>query len=167
MSERPPQVAREVAHAFRENEAAISTVELSQETSLTSDKVLDTVRPDLEAIGFDVEAGKAANDRVYRPVTFGANGEPDRRYAVDGYHEEANCVIEVEAGRAWDSNHTHRNLIRAMTMVDVEVLVMAVPREYKHSNGTTPAFAKSRGIVETLYRTGRVDIPFRLVLLGY
>lgn len=167
MSERPPQVAQEVVHAFREHETAVSTIELSQEASLTSDEVLDTVRPDLEAIGFDIEAGKAANERIYRPATFGENGEPDRRYAVDGYHEEENCVIEVEAGRAWDSNHTHRNLIRAMTMVDVDMLVMAVPREYKHTNATTPAFDKSREIVETLYRTGRVDIPFRLVLLGY
>lgn len=164
---RPPQVAAEVARAFREHEPAISTVELSQETSLRSDDVLDTVRPELEAIEFEVETGKAADEEVYRPAVFGKNGEPDHRYAVDGYHEGENCVIEVEAGRARDSNHTHRNLIRAMTMVDVEVLAMAVPRKYKHSNSTTPAFDNSRNIAETLYRTERVDLPFRLVLLDY
>jgi len=166
-TERPPQVAAKVARAFRANETEISTIELSQEASLTSDEVLDTVRAELEDIGFEIEAGKAADERVYRPAAFRDNGEPAHRYEVDGYHEEENCVIEVEAGRAWDSNHTHRNLIRAMTMADVEVLVMAVPQKYKHSNATTPAFDKSREIVETLYQTRRIELPFKLVLLGY
>ena len=164
---RPPPIAAEVVRAFRSLEPEISTVALSREDSLKSDGVLETVRPDLETAGFEVETGKGADNLVHRAATFGKNGRRDHGYEVDGYHEEERCVIEVEAGRAWDSNHTHRNLIRAMTMVGVEVLVMAVPREYKHTNGTTRAFEKSRRIVETLYRSDRVDVPFELVLLGY
>ena len=166
-TERPPDIAEPVARAFRTHESAISTTELSREERLASDAVLETVRPELEEVGFVVETGRAAAQQVYRPATFGADGDPDRRYAVDGYHETANCVLEVEAGRAWDSNHVHRNLIRAMTSVGTETLVMAVPRKYKHANATTPAFTRSREVAETLYRTRRVEVPFRLVLLGY
>ena len=166
-TERPPEIAAPVAGAFRAHESAISTTELSREDSLASDAVLETVRPELEDVGFVIETGKAAADQVTRPATFGTDGDPDRSYAVDGYHEGENCVIEVEAGRAWDSNHVHRNLIRAMTTIGVETLVMAVPRKYKHANATTPAFTRSREVAEMLYRTRRVAVPFRLVLIGY
>lgn len=166
-TQHPPPLAEDVAQAFQAHEAELSTIELSQDDSLKSDDVLETVRPELEEIGFEVETGKGAGERVYQPATFRENGEHDHSYEVDGYHEGENCVIEIDAGRAWDSNHTHRNLIRAMTMAEVDLLVMAVPRKYKHSNGTTPAFEKSKEIVDLLYRTKRIEIPFRLILLGY
>lgn len=166
-SQRPPSIAEDIAQAFQAHESELSTKKLSQENSLSSDNVLEKVRPDLEDLGFNVETGKKAKEKVHHPATFELNGEYDLSFEVDGYHSEEGCLIEVEAGRAWDSNHTHRNLIRAMTMVDVEILVMAVPHRYKHSNATTKAFEKTREIVDTLYRTRRVDVPFSLVLIGY
>lgn len=167
LTQRHPPIAEDIAQVFQTHESELSTEKLSQETSLKSDQVLETVRPGLEDLGFNVETGKKAKEKVHHPATFRKNGEYGQSFEVDGYHKEEKCLIEVEAGRAWDSNHTHRNLIRAMTMVDVEILVMAVPHKYKHTNSTTKAFEKSREIVETLYRTGRVDVPFSLVLLGY
>lgn len=167
LTQRPPPIADDVAEAFRAHEEVISTRELSQDDSLSSDDVLETVRPDLEVIGFDVEDGKRDVDKVTLPATFGEAGRHDHEFDVDGFHEREGCVLEVEAGRAWDSNHVHRNLIRSMTLPGVELLVMAVPHEYKHSNGTSPAFDKARDIADALYRTDRVGLPFGLVLLGY
>lgn len=167
LTQRPPPIAEDIAQVFQAHEQELSTETLSREDSLNSNQVLEKVRPGLEDLGFDVETGKKAKEKVLHPASFRKNGEYDNSFEVDGYHKEKGCVIEIEAGRAWDSNHTHRNLIRAMTMVDVETLVMAVPHKYKHSNSTTKAFKKSREIAETLYRTGRIDVPFKLVLLGY
>lgn len=166
-TQQPPELAREIADVFRNHESAISTLELSQGDSLKSDEVLEKVRPELEDVGFEVESGSRKEDRVRRAVTFGESGEPNRSHDVDGYHEGEKCVLEVEAGRAWDSNHAHRNLVRAMTMPDVELLAMAVPRKYKHTNSTTKAFEKSKETAEALYGNGRVDLPFGLILLGY
>ena len=52
----PPKFADELIRCFRNREDQIATVD--QENGLKSDNVLETVRPDLIEIGFDVEAGK-------------------------------------------------------------------------------------------------------------
>lgn len=166
-TETPPTIADDLIEVFRKHESKISTVELSQENSLSSDQVLKAVRSSLEEVGFTVESGKAAGEMVHRPIVFGQNGTVERRHSVDGYHEDEKCVIEVEAGRAWDSKHVHRNLIRAMTMAETDILTIAVPVKYKHSNGSTPAFNKTQRVVEELYRSERVDVPFQTVVIGY
>ena len=66
---------------------------------LTSDDVLAVVRPDLVALGFEVEAGKKKEEKIERPVFYGENGVPAVRYEIDAYHAEWRCGMEVEAGR--------------------------------------------------------------------
>jgi len=48
------------------SEGLISTVEL--EKGLTSDVVLQHIRPELESLGFEVEAGKRKEQKIERPV---------------------------------------------------------------------------------------------------
>lgn len=165
LTEKPPSFAEEVALAFRAHEEEISTRELDD--GLKSDDVLDAVRPDLEDLGFDVETGKAREDKIHRPVLYGRDGEPQLKYEVDAYHEDWRCGLEVEAGRAWKGNAVYRDLIQGMMMVRVDVLVLAVPNLYKYSSGTNPAFDKTRSVVETLYGVDRFELPYDLVLLGY
>ena len=158
-------MAAELVGALRNHEDAISTRQL--ENGLVSDDVLTEVRSSLEAVGFDVEQGKRADEKIHRPVLFGENGEPELQYQVDGYHPEHRCGIEIEAGRAWDGNAIYRDLIHAAMMVQVDTLALVVPNAYKHSRGTTPAFEKTKRVAETLYRTDRFDLPYDLVLVGY
>ncbi|WP_237561620.1 hypothetical protein [Halorubrum halophilum] len=155
--------------AFRANEGAISTVE--DDNGLKSDDVLNVVRDDLDAIGFDVEEGKKEEEKIHRPVLFGENGEPDLQYEVDGYHEGKRYGLEVEASRAVLGNALYRDLIQAAVMVQVDTLVLVVPNVYRYNNGgrTTEsrAYEKSRDVIDTVYASGRVELPFETLLIGY
>jgi hypothetical protein len=161
----PPAFADEVVSAFRANESTIATEDL--EDGLKSDEVLGAVRPALGDLGFDVETGKAKTDKIHRPVLFGKNAEPELRYEVDAYHDEWNCGLEVEAGRAWKGNAIYRDLIQAAMMVRVDTLALAVPNVYNYSRGENPAFDKTNAVVETLFTATRLDLPYDLILIGY
>lgn len=88
-------------------------IESAHVDGLTSDSVLARLRPGLEGIGFRVEAGKKAADRITLPVLFGEQGHPRVRYDVDGVHEELGILLEVEAGRGARGNAVYRDLIRS------------------------------------------------------
>lgn len=163
--ESPPSFASEIAMVFEAHEERISTLRLDD--GLKSDEVLEQLRPDLEGIGFDVERGKSQDDKIHRPVLFGENGEPNLRYEVDGYHPKWECGLEIEAGRAWKGNAIYRDLIQAAMMVQVGTLILAVPNAYKYSRGVNRAFDKTKSVVETLFRTQRFDLPYKLILIGY
>jgi len=94
---------------------------------LTSDAVLGVLRPELTQLGFAVERGKTAADKIKRPVFFGENGLPDLQYEIDAFHQEWRCGLEVEAGRAWMGNAVYRDLVQALVMVELETLILAVP----------------------------------------
>lgn len=164
----PPEFADPVASVFRSHEDEIGTEH--RDDGLKSDDVLDVVRPDLEALGFEVETGKGQDDIIERPVLFGEDGEPDLKYEVDGYHSEWRCGIEVEAGRAWKGNAVYRDLVQALVMVQVDSLALVVPNVYKYGGNNqyaNPAFQYTKSVVETLYRSHRFDAPYNLLLLGY
>jgi len=161
----PPEFVRELVNVFRAHEDEIATEELDD--GLKSDNVLAELRDDLTDIGFDVEEGKKREEKIFRPVLFGENGEPQLRYEVDAYHEEHRCGLEVEAGRAWKGNAIYRDLIQAMMMVQVDTLALAVPNAYKHANGVNPAYERTRDVVATLYDVDRAELPFDTVVIGY
>ena len=56
-------------------------------------------------------------------------------------------------------------------MVQVDVLVLAVPNGYKyHSAGkavVSDGYENTFGVAETLYGHSTVTLPYRLVLVGY
>lgn len=165
----PPEFVEEVVAAFRASEDEISTVE--DDNGLKSDDVLDVVRDDLEAIGFDVEEGKKKGEKIHRPVLFGENGEPDLQYEVDGYHEDERYGLEVEASRAVLGNALYRDLVQAAVMVQVDTLVLVVPNVYRYNSGgrTTEsrAYEKSNDVIDTVYASGRIELPFETLLIGY
>lgn len=164
-TEPPPSYTGALVSAFKHHLAEIGT--LGQEDGLRSDEVLGTLRPDLKDVGFDVEEGKKRDEKIKRPVFFGEGGEPTLRYEVDAYHEEWNCGLEVEAGRAWQGNAIYRDLIQAMVMVRVAVLALAVPNLYKWKSGSNPDFEKTKSVVEALYGHSRVELPYGFLLIGY
>lgn len=165
----PPSFVGLVVAAFRSVEQEISTISLAK--GLTSDQVLDRLRPDLLSLGFQIESSKERGGRIERPVFYGENGVPALRYQIDGYHEDWRCGLEVEAGRAWMGNAIYRDLIQAMVMVQVDHLILAVPNTYKYISGgravSSADYENTAAVADALYLHTRLRLPYGLTVVGY
>ena len=62
------------------------------------------LRPGLEELGFRVEKGKTAEDKIIVPVLFGRKGKILKCFNADAHAPGEGWVLEVEAGRAVDNN---------------------------------------------------------------
>ena len=168
-TEVPPAFVRELVGVFRSHESQISTVALAK--GLTSDQVLAVVAGDLASLGFAVETGKAASQKVERPVFFGDDGQAELTYQIDGFHAGWRCGIEIEAGRASMGNAIYRDLIQASLMVDLEHLCLAVPMEYKFQSGgrTTVSrdYESAKAVAGAIYSHSRLKMPYGLLVIGY
>ena len=139
---------------------------------MTSDSVLAHLRAGLEGIGFRVEAGKRAADRITLPVLFGEQGRPRVRYDVDGVHEPLGILLEVEAGRGARGNAVYRDLVRTSLIVDAKYLALGVMDQYRHQSGGRPVVVRSyneaKDQIDAIYASQRLQLPFAGVLLfGY
>lgn len=114
-SNKVPEKLRLIVDVFEKHECSIG----SPQHKLSSDRVLYQIREDLEKIGFQVERGKRAEDRIRVPVLFGLRGNPTKSFDVDAYHEESGTVLEVEAGRAVMNYQFLRDLFEACMMPSV------------------------------------------------
>ena len=85
---------------------------------MTSDQKLMLLRPALVALGFDVEGGKKAADKLRRPVLLGEMGAEERAYEVDAFHGEWGVALEVEARRGTQGNAIYRDLIPTSLLID-------------------------------------------------
>lgn len=168
-TEPPPHFAAAIVDAFTQHHETISTRRLDK--GLTSDGVMAVVRPALEALGFDVEKGKRADEKIKRPVFFGADGVPELQYEIDAYHPDWRCGLEVEAGRAWLGNAVYRDIVQALVMVQVDCLVIAVANTYKYKSGAkvmrSKDFENTVSVAEALYSHSRMRLPYSLVVVGY
>jgi hypothetical protein len=152
--------------------AAQDNIDSGSVPGLTSDKVLAVLRPGLEGIGFRVEAGKTAADRITLPVLFGEQGSPRVRYDVDGVHEDLGVLLEIEAGRGARGNAVYRDLIRTSLIVDAKYLALGVMREYHHKSGgkgiVVRSYDEAKDQIDAIYASQRLRLPFEGVLLfGY
>lgn len=159
-SEEPPQLVRNVVAVFEAAEEEIE--ERFDET--VSDVVLSIVRPGLERLGFEVETGKSAAEKIHVPVLFGLNGRLEKSFEADAWHRQGKIVLEVEAGRGYLNNQFLKDLFEACMMHDVEYCAIAVRNLYIKS----PDFKKVCAFFETLYSGGRLRLPLKGVLIiGY
>jgi hypothetical protein len=81
-------------------------------------------------------------------------------------------VVEVEAGRGARSNAVYRDLIRTSLIVNVKYLALGVQLAYRHDAGgrevTVASFAETKTLLEAIYASGRLQLPFEGILLfGY
>lgn len=147
-------------------------IDTTQHRGLTSDKALLALEPGLRSLGYAVEASKSRRDRIRRPVLFGENGAEVLTWEVDAVHDELGIVVEVEAGRGARSNAVYRDLIRTSLIVNVKYLALGVQLAYRHDTGgrevTVPSFAETRTLLDAIYASGRLQLPFEGILLfGY
>lgn len=168
-TEAPPDFVSEVCLTFQSHKDAISTQNLSK--GLTSDQVLETVRPALVSLGCHVESGKTKTQKIQRPVFFGENAVPYLQYDVDAWHPEWRAGLEVEAGRAKMGNAIYRDLIQALVMVELDYLFLAVPLTYKYRSSGKVVHSKDYehtvSVADALYGHSRIKMPFSLCVLGY
>ena len=168
---RPPAWVDRFVSVVAGVEDVISTTGPSP-AALRSDQVLQAMTAGLVELGYAVETGKGAADRIRRPVLFGENGEATVAYEIDAFHDEVGIVVEVEAGRGARGNANYRDIVRTSLIVDAEFLALALPLAYRHSSAgrpvVVPAYADTRAQLDAIYASERLKLPFRGVLLvGY
>lgn len=139
---------------------------------LTSDSVLSHVADDLAELGFVVETGKRAAQKIRRPVLFGENGIERVSYEIDAFHDSLGIAVEIEAGRGARGNAVYRDLIRTSLVVGAKYLILGVMIEYRHlSSGKeiiVYSFEEARSLIEAIYSSGRLGLPFEgILLIGY
>lgn len=136
----------------------------SAQSTLSSNRVLEKVRPHLEQLGFKVEKGKQKTELIDVPVLFGKNNQVDKMFYADALSKNKNIVIEVEAGRATKNNQFLKDIFEACMMTEVEYLVLAVRNIY----GKLEDFNIVSVFLETLYISNRIHLPLKgILLIGY
>lgn len=161
LSDRPPELVNEIAIVF---ENASETINSNVYDRQESNAVLAKVRDGLVELGFQVESGKKANEKIKVPVLFGLKGTHEKTFEADAYHEKEGYVIEVEAGRGVVNNQFLKDLFQACMMNEVYYLVIAVRNNYRGSND----FGKVNTFFETLYASQRLKLPLKgIMIIGY
>ena len=160
-----------VAAVFAAHQADIDSA-VEHAKRMESNDVLGAVAHDLRQLGFDVEDGKQKAGKLPRPVFFGDEGAYLRTYEIDAFEPTEGIALEVEAGRATMGNAIYRDLIQGSLMVDARFLALAVPVEYRYKSGARtakePSYAKTYSVVEAIYASPRLQLPFEgLLLVGY
>ncbi len=160
-SDECPTHLREVVEAFAGVGVEIDSYHHDRQVS---DDVLAKVRPGLKQLGFAVEAGKKAAEKVRVPVLFGPNGKVDQAFEADAWHHSSGTVIEVEAGRAVTNYQFLKDLFQACMMHDVCYLVIAVRNVYRSSKD----WERVTTFFSTMYASRRLQLPLKGVLIiGY
>jgi len=159
-SDKPSATVTAVVSIFEEAASRID----SDSHQLSSNEVLAEVATGLEKIGFRVETGKKATEKIRVPVLFGMNGKLEKAFEADGYHEQERFVLEVEAGRGVTNNQFLKDLFQACMMQDVDFLAIAVRNIYR----TNSDFEIVVRFFNTLYVSSRLTLPLKgILLIGY
>lgn len=159
-SRKAPPLALQVVEAFRSVSAEID----SAHNSLPSNAVLAHLAPHLVSLGFRVETGKVRQGKIQVPVLFGLDGQLDKCFEADAYHESAGFVLEVEAGRGVVNNQFLKDLFQACMMHGVTEFAVALRNDYRGQND----FERVARFFDTLYASHRLKLPLEGVLLiGY
>lgn len=165
-----PMWVEPLVNAFRSCRTQIDTILLPK--GISSDDVLKALRPALTTLGYEVEAGKRADQKVRRPVLFGDEGVPRVMYEIDAFHDELGIAVEVEAGRGAANNADYRDIVRTSLILDSRYLVLAMPIAYKFTSSgkqtSISAYANSRDQLDAIYASQRLRLPFEgILLVGY
>lgn len=156
-----PSLLEEVAATFQKHFAEIDS---KNQSDLKSNDVLKVLAEDLHELGFAVETGKKAEEKLRVPVLYGENGKADKNFDADAWHNSNKTVLEVEAGRAYSNNQFLKDLFQACVMDDVDYLVIAVRQIYRDQKD----YLLIKNFIDTLYASNRLNLPLKgIQLIGY
>lgn len=111
--ETPENLKKIVTEVFNKHTNSIN----SATNKLPSNSVLEILKPELEALGFQVEKGKTTELKIQVPVLFGKNGQIEKSFDADAYNKKTKTVVEVEAGRGYTNYQFLKDLFQASVMV--------------------------------------------------
>jgi hypothetical protein len=136
----------------------------SPDFNLSSNEVLEVIRPHLEKFGFTCETGKSKEKKISVPVLFGYDNKIDKAFNADAVSKDGKIVIEIEAGRATENNQFLKDIFQACMMFEVEYLVIVVRNVYRGHKD----FEIIHTFLETLYISNRLHLPLKgILLIGY
>lgn len=160
-SERVNDISNAVVKVFKD---LADNIDSDKHKVQPSDEVLSKLAKSLKGIGFLVEQGKKKHQKNSIPVLFGRNGDVEKSFDADAFHEERKFVLEVEAGRGVTNYQFLKDLFQACMMQDVDYLGVAVRNRYRNSDD----FEKVFTFFDTLYKSNRIKLPLKGVLIiGY
>jgi hypothetical protein len=114
--------------------------------------------------GIRVEKGKSKENKIVVPVLLGCKGKILKCFNADAHAVSEGWVLEVEAGRAVGNNQFLKDIFQECMMHDVLHLAIAVRNTYRSSDD----FVKVENFLETLYVSGRLQLPLKgILLIGY
>lgn len=143
-------MALQVVEVFRSASAEID----SAHHSLPSNGLLAHLAPPLQDPGTE-DPGS---------VLFGLDGQFEKSFEADAYHEAAGFVLEVEAGRGDVTNQFLKDLFQACMMNGVTEFAVALRNDYRGTND----FERAARFFDTLYASNRLRLPLEGVLpIGY
>jgi hypothetical protein len=146
---------------FMNNDTVIDS---HKQSDLKSNDVLAILREELVILGFEVEKGKAADQKIKVAVLYGLNGQTTKTFDADAFHREEGIVMEVEAGRAYTNYQFLKDLFQACAMQEARHLVIAVRKDYRGHKD----FDAVINFMETLYASSRLQLPLQSVtIVGY
>jgi hypothetical protein len=165
----PPEWVSDLTQVFAATKEKIDSASIQGEGS---DGILASLSPGLIELGYQVEGGKKASDKIERPVLFGDEGRPRVHYEIDAWLPDLGVVIEIEAGRGWMGNAFYRDVIRTSLIVGARYLSIGVMNEYVYKSGGKPQtshdYENARDQLDAVFASGRLVLPFDGVLLvGY
>ena len=157
----PPEKLQSLVSVFVQN---IDKISSDKNHKLSSNEILELLKDDLIKIGFQVETGKKAEQKLRRPVLFGRNGKLEKAFDVDAYEPATQTVVEVEAGRAVTNNQFLKDFFEALIMIGIDYLGIAVRKDY-HGN---PDFDNVTKFFDALYVSERFTPALKgLLIIGY
>jgi hypothetical protein len=152
---------------FEKHENKIDSISIDKSSKIDSNTILGILKKDLTKIGYNVEAGKAGEDKIAVPVLYGLNGKADKQFFADGYHREEEIVLEIEAAAAVANNRFLQDLIEACVMDNVKYCVIAVRNVNKTTNNQKD-FDTIIRFIDTIYASQKLKLPLTGVLIvGY
>lgn len=158
------QAASDLALGVVQAFESVATKIDSRTHNLSSDEALAFLADGLSRLGFNVERGKRKSDCITVPVLFGLNGKPEKSFQADAHHEQAEFVLEVEAGRGVVNNQFLKDLFQACMMHRVYYLGIAVRNDYRGSDD----FDSVCRFFDTLYASDRLELPLKgILIVGY
>ncbi len=159
----PDRLHLVVKEVFERNAEKIST---TKGHHLSSNEILNLIKEDLSSIGFRVEGGKRAEEKISMPVLFGKNGNLEKKYDVDAYDPNSRTVVEIEAGRGYTNNQFLKDFFEALVMIGIDYLIIAVRLRYGKKEHKD--FEEINKFFDALYVSGRVALPLKgLLVIGY
>ena len=134
---------------------------------LESNRVLTSLRPALEGIGFDVEKRGA---KLPRPVLYGDEGKVSKQFNVDAYRFSDGTALEVEAGSAVYNNRAVLDLVKFALSMDVQRGAILVPQKYvTPKQSWTDPYPEAVKYFDSIFANPeRLSLPLEgLVLVGF